>query len=248
MEATRITWRALRGRELSLLCLPYAGGDASAYRAWSARLTTSVRVGRAELPGRGDFFRLQSFRRLADQVEWLLPEVREVSTPLAIFGYSMGALLAFELAHALRAARAPPPVLLMLAAHAPPGHGPRSEILHTLPDDDLVRRVVSFEGMSPEVCANAELLELLLPRLRSDVEACESYAPPPRPPLDVPLVIYGGVADAEVPHADLLHWAPLSRGRFDCVLLPGGHFFLHTSFDTLILDVNRRLHPIGSCR
>jgi medium-chain acyl-[acyl-carrier-protein] hydrolase len=247
VTTTRITWRAPRERELLLLCLPYAGGDASAYRSWSARLSTSVRVGCAELPGRGDFFRLQSLRRLADQVEWLLPEVREISTPLAIFGYSMGALLAFELAHALRAAHARAPVLLMLAAHAPPSHGTRARILHTLPDDEFVRGVASFDGTSPEVCANAELMELLLPRLRSDVEACENYAPPPRPPLDVPFVIYGGVADAEVPHGALLHWAPLSRGRFDCVLLPGGHFFLQTSFDTLILDVNRRLHSIN-CR
>jgi surfactin synthase thioesterase subunit len=241
----RITWQSTGAADLSLLCLPYAGGDAGVYRSWSSRLSTRVRVGCAELPGRGDFFRLQSLRSVQDQVEWLLPEARLISTPLVIFGYSMGALLAFELAHALQAAGARAPLLLMLAAHVPPGLGRRAELLHTLPDAEMVDCVAAFEVMSPEVRANAELLELLLPRLRSDIEACEKYDPPARPPLDVPLVIYGGVADAEVPPAALLHWAPLSRSRFDCVLLPGGHFFLQTSFDNLILDVNRRLQFIG---
>jgi len=230
---------------LSLLCLPYAGGDASAFRNWPTQLSAKARVGCAELPGRGDFFGLGSLVSIADQVEWLLPEVRQIRTPWVVFGYSMGALLAFELAHALRAEGSRTPDLLMLAAHAPPGLKSRARPIHALRDEDFVERLKSFEGMAPEVCANSELLELLLPRLRSDIEACEKYVPAPREPLDMPLVIYGGVADAEVPAAAMLQWAPLSRARFDCVLLPGGHFFLQSSFDALIRDVRLRLQSLG---
>jgi surfactin synthase thioesterase subunit len=243
----RIRWsRPSASAQPSLLCLPYAGGDGAAFRPWLARLGARARVGWAELPGRGDFFGEPPLRRIAEQVEWLLPSAREIAPPLAIFGYSMGALIGFELAHALRELGAPAPALLMVAAHNPPGRPSRREALHALPEDEFLRRVAAFEGTPAEVLGHAELLALLTPRLRADFEACETYQLAARAPLEIPLVVYGGMDDPEVPPAGLLHWAVLTRAQFECVLLPGHHFFLYSAGESLMRDVNKRLDTIAA--
>ena len=240
-----IQWAAASGARLSLLCLPHAGGDATAFRSWPHHLADVARVGVAELPGRGHFFGLPAVRRIVDQVEWLLPEVSRIDSPFVLFGYSMGALLALELAHALRDAQSPAPLLVMLAAHAPPDCRTGDEKLHALADPEFVERLAEFDGMPAEVLQHRELLQLIAPRLRADLEACETYAPASRTALDVPLVVYGGVADREVPHPLLLHWARHSRARLECVLLPGRHFFLQTALPALIADVRARLGAVA---
>jgi medium-chain acyl-[acyl-carrier-protein] hydrolase len=235
-----IHWHGATGA-VSLLCLPYAGGDGTTYRQWPASLGAHARVGWAELPGRGEHFGLAPLRRIEQLVQWLLPEALAVPAPLVIFGHSMGALIGYELAHALREACARPPALLALAAHHAPGRAPQHDPLHALPRDEFVRRLAAFEGTPAEVLRNAELLALMEPRLRADFEACETYTPQQRDLLPTPIVVYGGVADAEVPLETLLHWAPLTKGRFDCVLLPGHHFFLHAQATTLTRDLCGRL-------
>lgn len=237
----RIGWaRAPLAGRPTLLCLPYAGGDGSAFRSWQARLGSRCTVAWAELPGRGGHFRLPALRSVAAQVDWLLGEACTIAPPLVIFGYSMGALTGFELAHALRA-RGAAPALLMAAAHQSPGRGRDEPALHDLPEPELVRHLAAIDGTPTGVLEHMELLQLLTPRLRADFEACETYRPSPRTPLDLPLVAYGGAQDGDVPPAALLHWAPLTRARFDCVLLPGKHFFLQSAEDLLLRDVASRL-------
>jgi surfactin synthase thioesterase subunit len=124
-----IHWHGASGG-VSLLCLPYAGGDGSIYRHWPAALGGRARVGWAELPGRGDHFAAAPLRRIAQQVQWLLPEALAVPAPLCIFGHSMGALIGYELAHALREAGAPAPAMLAVAAHPAPGRALRHDPLH----------------------------------------------------------------------------------------------------------------------
>ena len=132
-----IYWAGAVGARVSLLCLPYAGGDGAAFQQWPARLGHRARVGWAELPGRGSHFRHPPLRRIADQVQWLVAAVRAVPPPLVLFGYSMGALIAFEVAHALRVAGAPQPALLLVAAHPAPGRPMRDQPLHTLPESSV---------------------------------------------------------------------------------------------------------------
>lgn len=239
-----IHWHGAPGA-VSVLCLPYAGGDGSVYRHWPTALGGRARVGWAEFPGRGEHFALAPLRRIAQQVQWLLPEALAVPTPLVIFGYSMGALIGYELAHALREAGAPSPALLAVAAHHAPGRAPLHDPLHQLTGAEFVRRLAAFEGTPAEVLGNAELLALLEPRLRADFEACETYLPQDRALLTVPIVAYGGVADSEVPLEALLHWAPLTQSRFECVPLPGHHFFLHAQAAALTRDLGVRLRSVG---
>src|SRR6266849_6378940 len=91
------------GATVRLVCLPYAGGGASIYRSWPDGLPASIAVWPVELPGRETRFVEPVYTDLgtlaSDLAEVLAPATRDL--PLALFGHSMGALLAFEVARRL---------------------------------------------------------------------------------------------------------------------------------------------------
>lgn len=203
--STRIRWpQSVENAAFRLVCIPCAGGDARMFADWQRQLGAGVAVGRAELPGRGSHFSMPALRTIEDAVGWLLTALERLDgQQFGLFGHSMGALIAYEIAHALRARKASMPLILMVAAHrAPHLPGDRPPI-HQLPDGEFIERVAELDGLPAELLANPELVQLLTPRLRADFEACETYVPRDHRPLDLPLTAYGGTADPDVSTDDL---------------------------------------------
>jgi surfactin synthase thioesterase subunit len=92
-----------------LVCLAHAGGSAMLYRRWVQRLPRGVQVVLLELPGHGSRCRLPAHTEWLGLIDMLLDEVTDQlddDVPFAVFGHSMGALVGFELIHALRARHA----------------------------------------------------------------------------------------------------------------------------------------------
>jgi surfactin synthase thioesterase subunit len=153
--------------------------------------------------------------------------VPELDRPWAIFGHSLGALLGFELVRELRRRGARLPALLVASARRAPHLPKRSGHAHALSDADLVQHLRELNGTPEEILANAELMELVLPIVRADLEADETYACGDEDPLEVPVLAFGGAEDRTFPLEDLVGWAAHTRGGFDLKLFPGDHFFLH---------------------
>jgi surfactin synthase thioesterase subunit len=208
-----------------LLCLPHAGGSASFYFPLSKALSPAVDVRAAQYPGRqdraGEPF-AHSVQELARGVCDALDE-RE-TTPLALFGHSMGALVAFEAARLLENAGRPPAVLF-LSGHRGPSVE-RSETVHLGDDARLIEEVVRLDGTDAAVLQDAELLELILPGLRADYRVVETYRPTPGPRLGCPVVVLTGDADPRVTPEEARTWARETDGPFECHVHPGGHFYL----------------------
>ncbi|GDY88304.1 hypothetical protein SAVCW2_75030 [Streptomyces avermitilis] len=122
-----------------LLCLPYAGGSPVMYRTWDKALAGTADVLPLCLPGRAHRWGEpleHDLHRIADDVaEATAPLQKDL--PLALFGYSLGALLAFEVARGL-ARRGRPPLLLIVAACAPPRECGALSPKHTLPDEEFI--------------------------------------------------------------------------------------------------------------
>jgi medium-chain acyl-[acyl-carrier-protein] hydrolase len=228
-----------------LFCLPYAGGAASGYRSWADLLPADVEVCPVQLPGRGSRFREAPFRRVADLVaalaEGLLPLL---DLPFALFGHSMGALVAFELARELRRRGAHAPSLLALSGHqAPRRPAPEPPFSH-LPDAEFLAEVRRrYDGIPPEVLAEEELLRLLLPVLRADIEVLESYAYAPEGPLDCPVSCFGGENDPHVSLADLQAWRDETSGPLRVRTFAGGHFFVESARDEVLRCLSLDLLP-----
>jgi surfactin synthase thioesterase subunit len=226
--------------DVRLFCLPYAGAGASIYRAWT-RETGRATVLPLQLPGREARIREEPFRSMGEAADAIAAILRPwVEKPYALFGASMGALLAFEAARRLERAGPPPRVLFVAAAAAP--HRRRvDKPMHLLPDDRFRAALRELEGTPEAVLEHDELMELLLPTLRADFELCEKYLPQSIDIVSIPIVAFGGAADASVPRADLSAWSDVTTAGFRERRFPGGHFFLEANGPEVLADVRAEL-------
>src|SRR4051794_33499038 len=113
--------RPLVRPRMRLLCLPYAGGSPASYRAWTNLLPTDIELWVAQLPGRGARFGEPCAERIDQLLDGLVPPLAELNTPYALFGHSMGAALAFEIARRVRRDGAPLPNYLFVSGRGAPG-------------------------------------------------------------------------------------------------------------------------------
>ena len=230
---------------MRLFCLPYAGAGASVYGAWPASLPDTVEVCAVQLPGRE--------RRLGeplfDDVRRLIPALCDgiaplLNGPFALFGHSLGALLAYETALALRRDRGLSPARLFVSGHRAPHLPRRHPRIHHLPDRAFVDELCRLNGTPAEVLAAPELLELVLPPLRADFRMAETYAPSSGGGLSCPLVALGSTEDERVSLATLEPWREVTSGPFELVMFPGDHFYLKSQGPRLLAFLATRLAPL----
>jgi medium-chain acyl-[acyl-carrier-protein] hydrolase len=225
-----------------LFCLPHAGGGASFYRPWSAATRPSVQVAAIQLPGRENRLAEPRFDRMGALLPALLDGIRKhLDRPFAIFGHSMGALVAFELTRALRREGLPQPTHLFLSAHRAPQLPDRRPSMHQLSDDEFREALRNLEGTPEEVLTHPELMDLLMPLLRADFALCETYAYMPEAPLDVPLTMFGGNEDPYVTREELDAWRETTRAAARVQMFRGHHHYLQQEMRAVIDSVNRAL-------
>ncbi len=226
-----------------LFCFPYAGGGASIYRSWQAEMGPSLQIRPIRLPGREDRISEPPRVSVSDLAESAAAEIAAgIEAPFALFGYSFGALLAFETARILRRSGVLPERLIIAALKAP--HLPlRRKPIHQLPEPSFAEEIRRFHGTPAEVLENRELMTLLLPSIRADFTAYESYRYQPEPPLGCPITAMGGAHDASVSPAELAAWSEHTSVGFSQRIFPGGHFFIHSAKPLLTWTIAQDLLP-----
>lgn len=225
---------------LRLICVPYAGGTASVYRGWEAALGTGVRVVPVALPGRGLRLReppYSAMRPLARDLADALTDCA-LTHDYALFGHSMGALIAYETAREMLRRGLPGPVALIVSGRVSPQSTVRLAHLHDRSDAEFAAALLKVGGTPDELFRDDEIRKLLFPLLRADFALNEEYEHQPGPRLACPLTVLGGTRDARVPVPELAGWAELSSGPTQTQLVAGGHFFV----------AERRLEVLGLIR
>jgi len=228
---TRPTWR--------LFCLPFAGGGAAGYRTWHRTLPEDVDVVAIQLPGRDAHRRVRPLDRIADMVQAARPVVEaEADLPYAIFGHSMGALVAYELTVALERDGESPPSHLFVSARRPPDEQHEARPIHRLPDEQFLDELQGRYGGVPDVIRQEpDLLALLLPTLRADVAAIETYSPLTDRTIACPVRVYGGADDRHPRPEQLSGWQRFAGRPVSLQLFPGDHFFLAAQQAALTADL-----------
>ena len=147
-----------------------------------------------------------------------LPEDRDY----ALYGHSLGALIAFEAAR--RAKR--PPVHLYLSARRAPGVPETEPPIYDLDEPRFIAAIERRYGALPATLRNNPgMLALFVPPLRADLELLEQWAYRPRPYLSVPITVFGGTQDDQATERMLKPWELQTSGAFRFVSVDGGHFF-----------------------
>ncbi|CCH32768.1 alpha/beta fold hydrolase [Actinosynnema sp. NPDC047251] len=234
---------------LRLVCLPYSGGRASAFKGLAADLPDVVEVCAVELPGHGRRLGEPPLTRLGPLVEQVTDAVdEEVRRPFVLLGYSVGALIGFETARELaRRGRPGPEALFVGAARAPHLRSTRPP-LHELTRADLVEGLHQLAGQHNPMLDNEELVDVMLPVIRADLGLDETYDHESGRPLDCPIAAFGGSEDATVPRAGLEGWGAHTTGDFTVTTLPGGHFFIDTARQRFAWAVTGQLERLHAGR
>ena len=212
--------------KLRLFCLPHAGSGAAAFYGWKRELS-DVAVCPVLLPGREMRIAEKAMDDTGAVVDALIEATREhLDRPYAIFGHSMGALLAYEWTRRICAEGIAAPAALIVsgrnAACLPVAH----RELHRLSEDALVEDLrIRYGETRDKLLDEAEMREIFLPALRSDLKLVETYRYVAGAKLPCPVVAIAGREDASVSDAGLERWGELTQGEFEWRRAAGGHFY-----------------------
>ena len=213
-----------------LVCFPHAGGTASFFQSWRSWIPADTQSWAVQYPGRHDRMNEPRATSMALLLDDVLPELcRSEPLPTVLFGHSLGAAVAFECARRLPN----PPALVILSARRGPGR-PIEDLLADKSDADLIDGLARLGGIDPQILSNGELVELMLPILRADCKLSETYAPDPRHPIEVPLLVCVGDSDPAVSVDDILAWESATISAFAHRVYPGGHFYLRDHAAALV--------------
>jgi surfactin synthase thioesterase subunit len=218
-----------------LICLPFAGAGASFFQDWMP-LTGTLEILAPQLPGREKRFLEEPYRDVEEAISGILPEVMKMLRPYnraIIFGHSLGAVLAFELAHRLTAGDKIQ-IDHLVVSGSPGPWTPRQRRATGLDDAGFIEQVREFAGYDHPALNDPDMREMLLPLLRADVEMHENYYPPENRILNVPITSVRGSFDELVSDEEAAQWQRATRLPLQMLQIPGGHMYLTQSPQILL--------------
>lgn len=224
-----------------VVLLPHAGGSASFYFSFSRALSASADVLTIQYPGRQDRLGEPCADNVADLSDAVLGSLLPLlDQPVVLFGHSLGATVAFELARRLEHDKGVVPRCLVVSGRRPPGEI-RDEGVHRRDDSALVAELAEMSGTDQRVLAEPELLNMILPTLRSDYRAAETYVYSPGPLISCPVMALVGDDDPKVPVESVANWADYTTGTCEVEVLAGGHFYLVEQQERVVSAITRWL-------
>lgn len=217
---------------MTLFAIPYAGGHSLVYRNLKTLLEPSVMLRALEPPGRGKRVKEKLIPDINQIAENLFDQIRpeiESGTEYALFGHSMGALIAYLTTKIISDNGLPMPVQLFCSGHGAPSV-PKIDLTKDLPKYTASSEIFwsyidSLGALPPELKEHRELMDYFEPIIRADIQALELYNYKPiDAPLPVCLTVLYGIEDVETPISGLHPWQIESEHPVEFIPFSGGHF------------------------
>jgi medium-chain acyl-[acyl-carrier-protein] hydrolase len=231
-------------QKLKLFCFPYAGGSSkSIYSQWQKHLHPLIELIPIELAGRGvrfkDPLKYSLEEIVMDAYEMIKDEIKEENNQsnYAFFGHSMGCLVAYELSHRLKMLEYPEPLHIFYSGHRAPNLPRRDENLHHLPNDEFKKGILELGGTPREVLEHSELMELMLPVLRADFTAVETYRLVENEKLTTNITILNGKED-DMTLPEIVEWKKHTVGTCHFYEFTGDHFFINNQKESICKIIN----------
>lgn len=231
---------------IRLVALPHAGGSASYLFPVSKALAPAVDVLAIQYPGRQDRQQEPVLDSVTDLADGVFNALRPwLDRPVALFGHSMGAVLAYEVGLRLQLRTGRPPLRLFASGRRAPSRVRAERYVHTQDDAGVLRELARLSGSDPRLLSDPELLPLILPAVRGDYKAVETYRADPDQRLDAPITVLTGDADPLTTLDEAHDWCRHTTGGCDVRVFPGGHFFLNDHAGDVTRLIRAELEPFG---
>jgi medium-chain acyl-[acyl-carrier-protein] hydrolase len=232
--------REVEDCKLRLIC--FSGGGASTFTSWWKNLPAAVEVCPVQFPGRENRVREPAITRIPQLVSQLMGVLDPLlDRPFALFGHSVGALAAFELARQLRRQGLGGPEWLLTSGYPAPQLPQRRPAVSHLAPPEFWQAMRDHYSMDPVLLGSEDMKSFLYPGLRADYELVETYVYEEEPPFSFPISVFGGSHDPETTDLELLAWQKHTTGRFRKQILEGDHTFIKTARDSLVYEVAQDL-------
>jgi len=246
MSSTRLSnpWIVTRAvnpqARLNLICFPYAGGGPQLFNSWQ-RSFPQLQVCMVQYPGRGSRIDEPAFTNCSALVDAFMPHLLPfVNKPFALFGHSMGAIIAFEAARRLQQSGIKP-ARLFFSGRGAPQIPERDRRTYDLPDAEFTEELRRLNGTPTQVLEHPELMQLMLQIIRADFTLVQTYTYQPGPPLNCPFSVFGGFQDVDVTSNRLEAWCELTTCGCSVRMFEGDHFFIQTATAAVLKTIAEQL-------
>ncbi len=214
------------------------------YNTWKKHLHHSIELYPIELAGRGKRFSEPLYGSFEEAVEDIYRCVNEGldDSDYAIFGHSMGSLLAVELLHKLKQSEHRAPIHAFFSGRYPPHIKKEEEAIHTLPDEEFTNEIFKLGGTSKELMESDELLELFIPILKADYRILDGYTyDHGTGKFDCGITVFSGIDDSEIEQGELSQWQAYTEKTCKIYEFQGGHFFINEHSRSIVEIINSTL-------
>lgn len=230
-------------RNINLFCLPFAGGNKYSYRQYKSKAPSHLNLIPLEYPGRGARMKEALVSNIEDLVDDLYNQISDIvdKNNYAVYGHSMGGLLAYLLTVKLYENKRKPPLHLFITGTSGPSAPSRlASKRHLLPKNEFIEEIRELDGMPDDILQNEELLDYLEPILRADFRISENYLHESRDRLNLPLTVITGTEE-DMEMEDILLWQKETTCVADFRQFPGNHFFIFQHSDEIIEIISNKL-------
>jgi medium-chain acyl-[acyl-carrier-protein] hydrolase len=234
-------------KKIKLFCLPYAGGSSIIYKKWQPLLPDDIELVAVELAGRGKRSNEPLYKDVAEAVEDVYSIItRDIynAGDYAIYGHSMGAMLAYELAQKIRANNLPEPLHVFFSGRGTPHiKSKREKIYHTMDDKEFQKEILNLGGTPKEFFEYPELMDYLLPILKSDFKISETAVREKNiHPLNYDITVCTGKQEEELEAEDIHGWMLHTKQLCTVHYFNGGHFFINDEAEKIVDLISKTLH------
>ena len=212
---------------VNLFCIPYAGGNSSAYRCFSDHLDTKIEPFFIELAGHGRRMREKLKASVMENAEDIYSQIATKldGTPFIFFGHSMGTLLEYEVLKLIQERKGMAPIHAFFSGRYTPDVFTGEEH-YKLPEEHFLAMLRLYGGTPKEFYNSPELIKIFLPIIRNDYQVVETYHFGEKKVFDSDFTVMAGREDCIVSKEQLDEWKTYTTGRCDVQMFNGDHFYL----------------------
>lgn len=227
-------------KRVRLFCIPHAGGSATTYLKWKKYLHHSIDLVPLELSGRGNRMGSSFYETIGEAVDDLYHRVKDEINAhrYAIYGHSMGSIIAYELTHKLMEVNCKRPEHIFFSGREAPQIN-KGKHIHLSPETEFREEILKIGGTPREIFDHDELRRLYLPVLRADFKMHENYVYAPKNRIfDFDITVLCGKNDQELTPDDLAAWRSQTRANCAICMIDGGHMFIVESVEAVTAIIN----------